>query len=61
MAKLTARLVKFLREEEGPTAVEYGIMMALIIIVCIASITVIGTNTNNTYTKVSTTVKVSSS
>jgi pilus assembly protein Flp/PilA len=42
-------LARFLREEEGPTAVEYAIMMALIIIVCIVSITALGTNSNNTF------------
>jgi pilus assembly protein Flp/PilA len=42
-------MIRFLKEEDGPTAVEYGIMMALIIVVCIASITTIGTNANSTY------------
>jgi pilus assembly protein Flp/PilA len=42
-------LVRFLRDEEGPTAVEYGVMMALIIVVCLVSITTLGTNSNKTY------------
>ena len=35
-------LQRFLREEDGPTAVEYAVMLALIIIVCLASISVVG-------------------
>ena len=38
--------------EEGPTAVEYAVMLALIVIVCLASIRNIGTNANATFTKV---------
>ncbi len=36
------RILQFLREEDGPTAVEYAVMMALIIVVCIGSITLVG-------------------
>jgi pilus assembly protein Flp/PilA len=39
----------FLRDEDGPTAVEYGIMMALIIVVCFATIAIISTSPNNTF------------
>jgi pilus assembly protein Flp/PilA len=46
----------FLSREDGPTAVEYAVMLALIIVVCVASITAIGSNSNKTYTKVSTTI-----
>lgn len=38
-------LVRFLREEDGPTAVEYAVMLALIIVVVAASVATIGTNT----------------
>jgi pilus assembly protein Flp/PilA len=48
----------FLNDESGPTAVEYAIMMALIIVVCIASVTALGTNANSTYSYVGTQVKV---
>ncbi len=37
---------KFLVSEDGPTAVEYAVMMALIIVVCITTITAIGNNAN---------------
>jgi pilus assembly protein Flp/PilA len=45
--------VDFLRREDGPTAVEYAVMLALIIVVCIAAITALGTNANATFTEVS--------
>lgn len=36
------RFMAFLREEDGPTAVEYAVMLALIIAVCIAAIGTVG-------------------
>ncbi len=42
----------FVRSEDGPTAVEYAVMLALIIIVCLAAIKTIGTNASATFTKV---------
>jgi len=45
---LTRQLVKFVRSEDGPTAVEYAVMLALIIVVCIAAITTLGSNANGT-------------
>ena len=52
MRKFKNALVKFLKAEDGPTAVEYAVMLALIIVVCIAAITAIGTNANSTFSKV---------
>ncbi len=46
------RLVNFLKAEDGPTAVEYAVMLALIIVVCIAAITTLGTNANRTFSNV---------
>ncbi|HJT76149.1 MAG TPA: Flp family type IVb pilin [Gemmataceae bacterium] len=46
----------FLKDEDGPTAVEYAVMLALIIVVCIAAIGTLGTNTNATFTRVATTI-----
>lgn len=42
-------LYVFLKQEDGPTAVEYAVMMALIIVACMATIITLGTNSNNTY------------
>jgi pilus assembly protein Flp/PilA len=53
MKKLLSRLWK---DEEGATAVEYGIMVALIALVIIAGVTALGTNLQATFNKASTTV-----
>jgi pilus assembly protein Flp/PilA len=45
-------LIKFLKREDGPTAVEYAVMLALIIVVCIAAITTLGSNARNTFNNV---------
>jgi len=42
--------VEFLKREDGPTAVEYAVMLALIIVVCIAAVTTLGSNVNEIYT-----------
>jgi pilus assembly protein Flp/PilA len=52
LSRLPQALVDFLRREDGPTAVEYAVMLALIIVVCIAAITSLGTNANATFTTV---------
>ena len=49
-------LVNFLKNEDGPTAVEYAVMLALIIVVCITAITALGSNANNTFSYVGTQV-----
>jgi len=59
MNKLGQHLWTFVKQEDGPTAVEYAVMLALIIVVCIAAITTLGSNANGTFDFVST--KVSSS
>jgi pilus assembly protein Flp/PilA len=56
MKKLTQSVVNFLKREDGPTAVEYAVMLALIIVVCIVAITALGTNANKTFTNVSNTI-----
>ena len=52
MRSLTKSLVNFLKAEDGPTAVEYAVMLALIIVVCITAVTTLGTNANNTFSYV---------
>ena len=53
-ASLVRQTVAFLRNEDGPTAVEYAVMLALIIVVCITAITTLGSNANNTFSYVGT-------
>ena len=43
---------RFLTAEDGPTAVEYAVMLALIIIVCLSTIATVGTNANATFNRV---------
>ena len=61
MKYLLSPLVRFLKAEDGPTAVEYAVMLALIIIVCIVAVTAIGTNSSATFSKVGSTIKPASS
>ena len=61
MKKLGKALVNFLKNEDGPTAVEYAVMLALIIVVCITAITALGTNASNTFNYVGNQVKGSGS
>ena len=50
---LLKKTVRFLKKDDGPTAVEYAVMLALIIVVCIAAITTLGSNANSTFGNVS--------
>jgi pilus assembly protein Flp/PilA len=52
MRKLAYQIVDFLQRDDGPTAVEYAVMLALIVVVCITAITTLGTNANQTFTTV---------
>jgi pilus assembly protein Flp/PilA len=56
MRKFVQGVVNFLKREDGPTAVEYAVMLALIIVVCITAITTLGTNANKTFTSVGNTI-----
>ncbi len=52
MNKLARKVVEFLKKEDGPTAVEYAVMLALIIVVCIAAITALGSTASQTFSYV---------
>jgi pilus assembly protein Flp/PilA len=49
MRKWHNLLWRFLTAEDGPTAVEYAVMLAFIISVCVTAITAVGTKTNSVY------------
>jgi pilus assembly protein Flp/PilA len=49
MKSLALKVQRFLVSEDGPTAVEYAVMLALIIIVCLTAISNIGSNANQTF------------
>jgi pilus assembly protein Flp/PilA len=46
---LAQSVVRFLQSEEGPTAVEYAVLLSLIITVCITAIQAVGTKANSTF------------
>jgi pilus assembly protein Flp/PilA len=49
MGQFAKNVVQFLKAEDGPTTVEYAVMLALIIVVCIATVTALGQNANQTF------------
>ena len=53
MKSLVRQVKQFLVSEDGPTAVEYAVMLALIIVVCLTAISAIGTNASSTFNSVS--------
>jgi pilus assembly protein Flp/PilA len=61
MLQITNAVVNFLKAEDGPTAVEYAVMLALIVVVCIGAITTLGSNANDTIISVGNAVNVSGS
>jgi pilus assembly protein Flp/PilA len=54
MKSLLKKVHRFVVSEDGPTAVEYAVMLALIIIICLTAIRSIGTNANATFETVGT-------
>ena len=51
---MLTHMMRFLQEEEGATAVEYGLMIALIALAIIVSVRLIGTNLNTSFSGVAT-------
>jgi pilus assembly protein Flp/PilA len=54
-------LIRFLKKEDGPTAVEYAIMLALIIVVCLTAIGTLGSQANITFSAAANKMKMASS
>jgi pilus assembly protein Flp/PilA len=61
MSKFVNNVRRFLVSEDGPTAVEYAVMLALIVVVCLVSIKAIGTNANATFDKIATSLPAGAS
>ena len=53
MANFLSSVKTFLETEDGPTAVEYAVMLALILVACIATVQTLGTNANAKFLEVS--------
>jgi pilus assembly protein Flp/PilA len=49
MRSIAKRVIGFVKKEDGPTAVEYAVMLALIVVVCLAAISTLGSQANNTF------------
>ena len=49
MMSLAKKVQRFLVAEDGPTAVEYAVMLALIVVVCLVAISEVGTRANSTF------------
>lgn len=52
MKQFASSIKRFLVSEDGPTAVEYAVMLALIVIVCLTAIQAIGNNANTKFEEV---------
>jgi pilus assembly protein Flp/PilA len=50
MRPFAKSVVKFVKAEDGPTAVEYAVMLALILVAVIGSVTIVGTKASGTFT-----------
>ena len=59
-ARIASLTREFLNDDSGPTAVEYAVMLALIIVVCLAAITTIGSQANGTFSTVGESLTASS-
>ena len=57
MKNVITKVSKFMKSEDGPTAVEYAIMLALIVIVCLTAIQAIGTAANAKFLEVEAALK----
>jgi pilus assembly protein Flp/PilA len=61
MRNFCAAVIQFVEREDGPTAVEYAVMLALIVVVCLGAITILGQNANATFNNVALNTAVKSS
>ena len=52
MKRFLSQVAEFLKRDDGPTAVEYAVMLSLIIVVCLAAISVLGQKASGTFTSV---------
>ena len=59
MKNIISKVQRFLKSEDGPTAVEYAIMLALIVIVCLTAIQAIGDNAKTAFNTIATEISSS--
>jgi pilus assembly protein Flp/PilA len=56
MFSRSAKILRFLASEDGPTAVEYAVMLALIVVACVAIVQNLGGSISGTFSSVSGTI-----
>jgi pilus assembly protein Flp/PilA len=56
---LLKKIYRFLAADDGPTAVEYAVMLALIIVICLAAIEAVGTSTNGVFNNMANSISAS--
>ena len=56
LRNLGRHVKKFIKNDDGPTAVEYAVMLALIVVVCIGAVMALGKAANTTFTNVGTSI-----
>ena len=56
MTMFCEKIVRFVKSEDGPTAVEYAVMVALIIVVAIGAVTLLGQKTSETFNTTATAI-----
>ena len=54
---MTNLITRFVRDESGATAIEYGLIAALIAVVIISAVQLVGSNLKTTFTTVSSSIK----
>jgi pilus assembly protein Flp/PilA len=59
MKRVLSQVIAFLQREDGPTAVEYAVMLSLIIVVCLTAISYLGAQASATFTSVGQTIGAS--
>jgi pilus assembly protein Flp/PilA len=59
MARILPSISRFLVSEDGPTAVEYAVMLALILVACISIVTTLGKSISSTFSTVNTSLSSS--
>ena len=57
MPSLAKKILRFIKKEDGPTSVEYAVMLSLIIVVCISAVTTLGKNANQAFSFVGSNIK----
>jgi pilus assembly protein Flp/PilA len=56
MQKLKNAVVNFMKREDGPTAVEYAVMLALIVVACVTAVSALGTKVSSTFSSISSSI-----